>query len=130
MDSKSIKPRFEFGFGLSYTTFAYSGLSLTQKDGGLSASFTVKNTGSLVGTEIAQLYLGYPSSAGEPKRVLRGFEEVLDLGVGQERQVTITVAQREMSVWDVVKQSYVKPVGTFTVWIGASIEDIRLSGTV
>jgi hypothetical protein len=95
MDSKGVTPRFEFGFGLSYTTFGYSSLSTSASGSSQVVSFTVKNTGSIAGTEIAQLYLTYPSSAGEPKKVLRGFEEV-DLGVGESKTVTITLSAREM----------------------------------
>ncbi|KAF7966462.1 hypothetical protein HWV62_38330, partial [Athelia sp. TMB] len=98
-DAKNIAPRYEFGYGLSYTTFTYSGLSLkaafssaaavnaakastSNQPGGesglysnaLTATFSVKNTGALAGNEVAQLYLGFPASAGEPPRVLRGFE--------------------------------------------------------
>ncbi|KAL0960382.1 hypothetical protein HGRIS_005423 [Hohenbuehelia grisea] len=69
MDAHNIAPRFEFGFGLSYTTFAYSGLmtSFTSSDGKsmLTTQFTVTNNGSVAGTEIAQLYLSFPESASE-----------------------------------------------------------------
>ena len=112
-------------------------------------SFGVKNLGSLAGTEIPQLYMGYPASAGEPKKVLRNFEEV-PLGVGESRTVTMFVDRRSMryalsslllllllllkifyfSIWDTPSQSYTRPSGTFTVYIGASIRDIRLTGTI
>ncbi|KIM49543.1 glycoside hydrolase family 3 protein [Hebeloma cylindrosporum] len=129
MDDKGITPRFEFGFGLSYTTFAYSSLSISSSSDTYTLSFTVANTGALAGTEIPHLYLAYPAAAGEPKRVLRGFEEV-DLGVGQSKVVSITLNKRSMSVWDTPSQSYVRPSGTFTVYIGASIRDTRLTGTI
>ena len=109
-------------------------------------SFSIKNTGSLAGTEIPQLYLGYPASAGEPKKVLRNFEEV-PLGTGESRTVTMLLDRRSMryafvylhylvaedvcfSVWDTPSQGYTRPSGTFTVDIGASIRDIRLTGTI
>jgi beta-glucosidase len=78
MDANDITPRFEFGFGLSYTTFSYSGLSIVPSTGqyAYTVSFTVQNTGNVDGTEIPQLYLAFPASAGEPKRILRGFDEV------------------------------------------------------
>ena len=95
MDLKNIAPRFEFGFGLSYTTFSYASLSLIPSGTSQLVSFTVTNTGALAGTEIVQLYLSYPSAAGEPKRVLRGFEEV-PLEVGASATVTITLDAREM----------------------------------
>ncbi|KAG5338890.1 hypothetical protein C0989_005663 [Termitomyces sp. Mn162] len=95
MDSRGIVPRFEFGFGLSYTTFAYSGLSISASGTSQIIKFTVTNTGSFAGAEKPQLYLGYPSDAGEPSKVLRGFEEVtLDLGASSI--VSMTLIQRDM----------------------------------
>jgi beta-glucosidase len=95
MDAQNITPRFEFGFGLSYTTFAYSSLAITASGASQVIKFTVSNTGAFGGTEIPQLYLAYPTSAGEPKKVLRGFEEVI-LAVGASSTVTITLSKRDM----------------------------------
>lgn len=128
MDAKSITPRFAFGFGLSYTTFAYSALAVTASGAGARVAFSVKNTGGVAGTEIPQLYLAYPAAAGEPKRVLRGFEEVV-LAAGASETITMDISAREMSIWDVVSQAWVRPAGTFTVTVGASISDVRLTGT-
>ncbi|KAJ7110730.1 glycoside hydrolase family 3 protein [Mycena crocata] len=132
MDAQGITPHYEFGFGLSYTTFAYSALSIASTGSGTSSQvvikFTLANTGAVAGTEIPQLYLAYPASAGEPKRVLRGFEEV-KLAVGTSSSVSMTISAREMSIWNVVNQAWVRPAGTFTVTVGASIKDVRLTGT-
>ncbi|KAG6812795.1 hypothetical protein H0H92_000427 [Tricholoma furcatifolium] len=97
MESEGIEPRFEFGFGLSYTTFSYSELSISTSGDSQVITFTVTNSGYFFGTEKPQLYLGYPSSAGdsEPSKVLRGFEEVV-LDVGASSVVNMTIAQREM----------------------------------
>jgi beta-glucosidase len=95
MDSQGITPRFEFGFGLSYTTFAYSSLLVTDSGDSCAVTFTLVNSGTVEGTEIAQLYLAYPTSAGEPKKVLRGFEEV-ELAAGGSVSITITLNRREM----------------------------------
>jgi beta-glucosidase len=68
-----VTPAFAFGHGLSYTTFEYSGLSFDVPT--LTATFTIKNTGSAYGAEVAQLYLAFPAAAGEPPKVLRGFRK-------------------------------------------------------
>ncbi|KAJ7028340.1 glycoside hydrolase family 3 protein [Mycena alexandri] len=128
MDANRITPRFEYGFGLSYTTFAYSNLAISTSGTSQVISFTVKNNGTVAGTEIPQLYLGYPQSAGEPPKVLRGFDDIL-LAPGASQQVVMTVAQREMSIWDTPSQSWVRPSGTFSVFVGASSRDIRLNGS-
>ncbi|KAJ7209261.1 glycoside hydrolase family 3 protein [Mycena pura] len=131
MDANGIVPRFEYGFGLSYTTFAYSGLAIAGSADGTSTtiSFAVANSGAVAGTEKPQLYLGYPAGAGEPPRVLRGFEEVGPLAPGASQQVTMAVTAREMSVWDTPSQSWKRPAGTFMVFVGASSRDIRLTGS-
>jgi beta-glucosidase len=99
MDAMGITPHYEFGFGLSYTTFAYSGLKITSTGSGTSSAvvvtFTVANSGVFAGTEIPQMYLAYPASAGEPKRVLRGFDEV-KLAVGASATVTMNLSAREI----------------------------------
>jgi beta-glucosidase len=96
-DQHSITPRFEFGFGLSYQfTAFYSGLSITST--GTNAyvvTVSVENTGSQAGTEIAQLYLGYPSGAGEPPKVLRGFDAVA-LNPGQTQSVSFSLVAKDI----------------------------------
>ncbi|KAL1747219.1 glycoside hydrolase family 3 protein [Schizophyllum fasciatum] len=131
MDAHNITPRFEFGFGLSYTTFAYADLQIAPAGGdgaGQTVSFSVANTGAVAGTEIAQLYLGFPAGAGEPPRVLRGFEEVA-LAAGESARVEMRLRARDLSIWDVVRQTWTRPEGTFTAFVGASINDVRLKGT-
>jgi beta-glucosidase len=95
MDAQNITPRFEFGFGLSYTTFAYSSLTITTSGTSQLIKFTVTNTGAFAGTEIPQLYLGYPPSAGEPKKVLRGFDEVI-LDINTSKAVSMSLSERDM----------------------------------
>jgi len=98
MDEQGISPRFPFGFGLSYTTFSYSALAIVAGSSptAYTVSFTVTNSGGVQGTEIPQLYLGFPEGSGEPKRVLRGFDEVLDLWVGEARRVEMALSEREI----------------------------------
>lgn len=102
MDANGITPRYPFGYGLSYTNFSYSSLSISTASSpqAYTISFTVTNTGGVKGTEIPQLYLGFPSGAGEPKMVLRGFDEVQDLAVGETRTVSLSLNQREIRCVD------------------------------
>lgn len=147
MESKGIKPRFDFGFGLSYTTFEYSGLKISASGTGVTVVAMIKNTGGVPGTEIPQLYLGFPADAGEPPKVLRGFEEVflqpgsssgvtfnlnqrdLRLVPGSERCIIFLIADHTDSIWDVPSQSWVRQSGTFTAYVGSAHSDIRLQGT-
>lgn len=146
MESKGIKPRFDFGFGLSYTTFEYSDLKISASGTGLTVVATIRNTGGVPGTEIPQLYLGFPANAGEPPKVFRGFDEVF-LQAGTSSSVTFNLNQRDLrsaldpndsifsltadhsdSIWDVPSQSWVRPSGTFTAYVGSAHSDIRLQG--
>ncbi|CAE6388504.1 unnamed protein product [Rhizoctonia solani] len=129
MASAGITPLFDFGYGLTYGgKFVYSALSVASTSTGATVAFKVTNSGTQKATEIAQLYLGFPASAGEPPKNLRGFEEV-PLAVGASSTVTINLSTRELSVWDTPSRSWKRPSGTFTVYVGSSHSDIRLQGT-
>ncbi|KAK3679727.1 hypothetical protein LTR78_000103 [Recurvomyces mirabilis] len=147
-DQANIAPRYEFGFGLSYTTFTYSALTTSFTDrsagstapapGGASGLFdtvatitaTVKNNGTVAGAEVAQLYIGLPSSApASPPKQLRGFQKVM-LAPGASATVTFPLRRRDLSYWNVASQSWIVPSGTFTVSVGASSRDIRLAGSL
>jgi beta-glucosidase len=124
-DAQGRAPLFPFGHGLSYTTFAYSGLSVRTTGDGATATFTVRNTGQRAGTEVAQLYLGFPAAAGEPPRQLKGFERVA-LAPGQSRRVTIRLDARAFSVWDTVSHAWRPVRGAFTVSAGGSSRSLPL----
>ena len=79
--------------------------------------------------QIPQLYLHFPSGAGEPPSVLRGFSDVL-LEPGESKVVMITLSRYDLSVWDVGAQGWRKPKGAFTFSVGASSRDFRLNGTI
>ncbi|KAJ1308797.1 hypothetical protein OPQ81_004487 [Rhizoctonia solani] len=129
MASAGITPLFDFGYGLTYGgKFDYSGLSIASTSTGVTVTFKVANSGTQKATEIAQLYLGFPASAGEPPKNLRGFEEV-PLAVGASSTVTMNLSTRELSIWDTPSRSWKRPAGTFTVYVGSSHSDIRLQGT-
>lgn len=124
-DAHEAQPRYEFGFGKSYTTFAYSALVTSCS----AVSFTVKNTGSRAGAEVAQLYLSFPAAAGEPPQQLKGFKKVqLDPGVA--KQVVLNLTSRAFSIWSVEEHAWTPMSGRFGVSVGSSSRDSRLNGTI
>ncbi|KAI9026666.1 glycoside hydrolase superfamily [Phycomyces nitens] len=131
-DEKNIDPLFEFGFGLSYTEFKYSGLSLkvSNKKKGLNvkASLSVRNTGKVDGAEVVQAYIEFPKSANEPPKILRGFEKVF-IKKNKSTKIDFEFTKTELSIWDVVSQTWVVPSGKFTLHVGASSRDIRQTAT-
>jgi beta-glucosidase len=127
LDSAGKPPLFSFGFGLSYTTFGYSALALRagSEPGSVSATFDLTNTGTRAGSEIAQLYLGFPASAGEPPHVLRGFERVT-LQPGETRTVELALSPRAFSCWSATEHARYVPSGTYRVTVGGSARDAAL----
>ncbi|MBM9508114.1 glycoside hydrolase family 3 C-terminal domain-containing protein [Actinacidiphila acididurans] len=125
-DSQNKTPLYPFGYGLSYTTFAYSGLTVSAPDaaGNVTVGFDVKNTGSRAGTEVAQVYVGQPAATGEPPKNLRGFQRV-SLAAGATQHVTITLNARSFQYWN---NGWTNASGSNTVSVGASSRDIRLTG--
>ena len=123
-DAHNVTPAFPFGHGLSYTSWDYSGLSATPT----SASFTLKNAGQRDGTEVVQMYLGFPPDAGEPPKILKGFKHI-SLKAGTTTQVKFVFDDRSKSVWDVNKHGWEVVTGIFRVFIGASSRDVRLTGS-
>jgi beta-glucosidase len=126
-DSEKKEPLFPFGFGLSYTTFAYSGL---QTDGaGRSVSFTVKNTGGRAGDEIAEVYVELPAAAGENFKRLAGWQRV-PLAAGESKKVTVALDPLTMSVFDTAKDGWTMPKGSYRVLVGPSSRETPLSGSM
>ena len=120
-------PAFPFGFGLSYTTFAYRDLRITQNSGRATIGFRVKNTGSRAGDEVAQLYLqDVLATVARPVMELKGFTR-LRLAPGEEREVTFTLDTRDLAFLDERMRRVVEP-GIHRVLVGASSADIRLRG--
>jgi len=126
-DQQKIDPLFPFGHGLSYTTFAYSGLGVRRVGSDYDVTFTVKNTGSREGVEVAQVYLGPPPSPPAPMAVrkLVGFERV-SLAPGATKKVTIRVDASGLSYWSPKDHRWVVAGGRRTVMVGASSRDIKL----
>jgi beta-glucosidase len=128
------QPLYPFGYGLSYTTFKYSGLKTSSptlaKDGSMTVSVNVKNTGKRAGDEVVQLYVKHDKSALEhPVEELRGFKRVA-LQPGETKTVEIPLAASSLGYWDTNKQSFAVEPGKLELRIGASSADIRLKKTV
>jgi beta-glucosidase len=153
-DAQNMSVRYEFGFGLSYSTFELSDLSIakstnetitavaapqTVAPGGNPAlwetlytvTVNLTNTGSVSGATVPQLYLTLPSTApaGTPPKQLRGFEKVF-LDCNASEMVAFDLMRRDLSYWDIVSQDWVLPSGEFGISVGFSSRDIKLTGTV
>ena len=125
---------YPFGYGLSYTRFQYSGVSVDHAtvapDGSVQASVRVKNVGARAGDEVVQLYLkSADSTYPRPRKQLRGFQRI-SLAPGEEQRVSFTlIPSRDATRYDVEKKAYVVDPGQYEVQIGASSEDVRGKAT-
>ena len=131
-DKSGVKPLFPFGYGLSYTTFAYKNLSVTppSADQPAEVHFEVTNTGSRPGAEVAQVYMAdRHSSLPRPKKELKGFTKV-SLAPGETRQVTMKLDRRAFAYYDVKKHDWKVEPGDFDVYVARSAAQIELTGTV
>jgi beta-glucosidase len=127
-------PLFAFGHGLSYTDFEYSNLNISSgtitKDGQVSVSVNVKNTGSRDGDEVVQLYVhDIESSVVRPGKELRGFQRI-NLKSGETKTVTLILPGEKLAFYDEKKHDFVVEPGLFEIMVGSSSEDIRLKGTL
>jgi beta-glucosidase len=125
---------YPFGFGLSYTTFAYSNLRTSADSvnaaGDVVVSVEIKNTGSRAGDEVVQMYVRCLNSAVErPVRQLRGFERIT-LQPNETRTVRLPLRGADLAYWDVGKQSFVVEPGRIGIMVGASSVDVRLEKTI
>ena len=114
--------RFPFGYGMSYTTFAYSDMAADEQ----GVSLTVTNTGSVAGTEIVQLYVAKKNSElFRPAKELKGFARVT-LAPGEKQRITITLDDKAFRFWNVKANRWEIEGGEYELLVGASVEDIRL----
>jgi beta-glucosidase len=124
-------PLYEFGFGLSYTTFEYSNLTILPKEinnrGEVEVSVDVKNTGTVKGDEVVQLYINdVISSTSRPVKELKGYEKI-SLEPGEKKTVKLKLLPEDLSLFDRDMNFVVEP-GTFEVMVGSSSRDIKLKG--
>ncbi|MGH3417743.1 MAG: glycoside hydrolase family 3 C-terminal domain-containing protein, partial [Actinocrinis sp.] len=130
-DANNLTPLFPFGYGLSYTTFSFSNLSISAlpKGGAASVTATVTNTGSREGADVAQLYVTDPAASGEPPKRLQGFARV-DLQPGQSKTVNFPLSQSNLQYWDATTNGWATSTGDYTVSVGDSDRNLPLTGTL
>jgi beta-glucosidase len=131
-DHSTVKPRFHFGFGLSYTTFEYNDLKISPASASASApvtiTFNVKNTGSREGSEVAEVYVGDShASVPRPVKELKGFAKV-QLKPGERKRVTVSLNHRAFSYYDVSTSTWKAEPGDFAILVGSSSAQIELRG--
>ena len=148
-DKMNITPRYEFGFGLTYTTFSFADLTIDLlpgvststlppaspvAEGGIASLWdviaqvtaVVTNTGGVDAAEVAQLYVGIPEG---PVKQLRGFSKV-DLEAGKNVTVEFDLLRRDLSEWDITQQTWVLQQGSYQIYVGASSRILPLVGTL
>lgn len=153
-DANNISVRYEFGFGLSYTTFELADIAVEALGGSnvsaapaaeailpggnpalwetlYNVTVAVSNTGAVDGAAVPQLYVTFPSStpAGTPPYQLRGFEKI-QLTAGETQTASFELMRRDISYWDIISQEWVIPSGDFTINVGFSSRDFRVSTTM
>jgi len=126
-DAEHKQVLFPFGFGLSYTTFAYSGLSVRSGEQ-TSITFRVKNTGKRAGDEIAEVYAALPESAGEPPKRLVGWKKV-HLNPGESTEINLPIERIYLSIYDEAQDNWKLVPGEYTFLAGSSSRDLPLKKT-
>jgi beta-glucosidase len=122
-----------FGFGLSYTSFRYSALTVTplsmSPGAKVKVTFTLANTGARAGAEIAEVYASLPASAQEPPKRLVGFSKV-QLEAGEKRTVSVEIDPKYLSIFDEQKNGWTLVPGDTTILVGGSSQDLPLKAVV
>jgi beta-glucosidase len=136
-DAQGLTPLFPFGYGLSYTTFSITNGAVANHLSGTTpnfqVTFTLTNTGSVAGAEVAQVYVGMPAGLNEPPHRLVGWKKV-SLDAGAKQDVTIEVDENDsshpLSYWDTGSNSWTVAPGTYTVYLGNSSRGLAEVGTI
>ncbi len=124
--TNNVKPLFPFGFGLSYTTFAYNKPISTVANHNIIIQTTVTNTGKVAGKEIVQVYATAPKGSVErPTKELKGFAKTKLLQPGESETLRITIPKEELSYYDETKHGWTLTEGTYTLNVGANVNDIK-----
>jgi beta-glucosidase len=123
-DAENKPVLFPFGFGLSYTTYGYSGLKVTP-GAETTVTFTVKNTGTRAGVEIAEVYAGLPAAAGEPPKRLVGWSRV-KLNPGESREVSVSIDPKYLSIFDEAADGWKLVPGEYSFMVGGSSQALPL----
>ena len=126
-EAQNKKPLFPFGFGLSYTTYAYSALSIDSS--ARKARFTVKNTGRRPGTEIAEVYARLPKGSDQGFKRLAGWQRI-SLAPGQSQTVEVVIDPRVLQTFDETSNGWTLTPGEYAVSVGSASDDTPLSGTL
>ncbi|HEX3541058.1 MAG TPA: glycoside hydrolase family 3 C-terminal domain-containing protein [Acidimicrobiales bacterium] len=129
--ANNVAPLFSFGYGLSYTGFRFSHLQATAATGVLTVHATVTNVGPVSGADVVQCYVGFPATAGEPPRQLRGFVRV-NLAPKKSQTVQFSLTPGDLAIWDSAKTTWSVPAGTFEVFVGdgSDLANLPLTATV
>jgi beta-glucosidase len=133
-DEQDVQPLFEFGYGLSYTKFKFSKLSITPtSDGGFDVSFRVQNVGNMAGAEVPQVYVGpspdAPNSVQQAVKQLVQFDRVT-LDPGHWQDLTLHVTRHDLSYWSTTTHDWAVGTGKRSVMVGSSSREILLQGSV
>ena len=137
-DAHKVEPLFPFGYGLSYTTFQLSHLSVSPQSiaaegnypgANVRVELDIANTGHRAGAEVVQVYVEQPAANGEPPRQLRAFAKTA-LQPGQSRHVMMTLDPRSFSIYDPAARAWRSPAGTYRIMAGTSSRDLPLRGSI
>jgi beta-glucosidase len=126
-DSFDVPVSYPFGFGLSYTTFAYSDAKIVEKGDAYEVSVTVKNTGKHEGKEVVELYISAPDNqaANKPVKELKAYGKTKQLAPGESETVTMTVQAADLASFDEAASAWVVAAGEYQFLVGASSQDIK-----
>lgn len=130
-DRSNLAPLFPFGFGLSYTTFAFSNLTISpvSTSGDFTVSFTITNTGKLTARAVGQVYVSPPVEGRitSPEKELQGFKKV-ELKAGEKKVVEVKVGKEAFSYFDERKEAWNAPAGRYRVRVGGDSNKLELEG--